>query len=434
MPRWRRPARVPPPPEDLRHHFALGLVGDIEGFVSRLHDDAEEWPEVEILAGPPDAPLLARTRPDLVWVRIRSTFSPRSSAVLRPLAAARSLGLRAGGWVPLDAQVEASTDWISEAVAGWVREKNHGPHRRHLESLAGPVATDWLASRAGASRLPVEQRTAASFGLGCVVFNTADPALKVRLLEVAYRAASDGTPDDVRVANSLLTNVRPAYTLVAHGVAPLPGEGPLADLAASPHWQVSGPAVGLLTTLPPPRTAGAVQVLCDLARPGLGELTSDEAARVESALQALEAASVTPGVVDLVEQLFDESPSARVRRQAGATLVALLGARARDVWVRLLESRDPWDVDTGEELVADHGDESDLEVALTAAHRLLRRRPADRAYHPPRGSDLLDFLARYRGNVEVDALFFEVTARWPRLPEELRDWLAAHHPWLVPDA
>jgi hypothetical protein len=51
---------------------------------------------------------------------------------------------------------------------------------------------------------------------------------------------------------------------------------------------------------------------------------------------------------------------------------------------------------------------------------------------PPRGSEIVDLMIRHREHPAARMALDDLTARWPRLSDEMREWLAKHHPWLAP--
>jgi hypothetical protein len=51
---------------------------------------------------------------------------------------------------------------------------------------------------------------------------------------------------------------------------------------------------------------------------------------------------------------------------------------------------------------------------------------------PPRGNEIVDLLARHRDDPIARAGLDDLSARWDRLPDDLRSWLAEHHPEFEP--
>jgi hypothetical protein len=84
-----------------------------------------------------------------------------------------------------------------------------------------------------------------------------------------------------------------------------------------------------------------------------------------------------------------------------------------------------------EAVIGLHGDEDDLVDAAAHLAKLARARPAI-SMSPPRGNEVVDLLVRHRERPAARAGLDDLSARWDRLPEDLRSWLSEHHPWLHP--
>ncbi len=433
-----RPAVLPDPlaaaPTVPTTELAVALVGPIGRLVERLRDDvAGEWPMVEELPGAPASELVpAVWRADAVWYLVRSTCQPRSAVVPRLLSIAERFDVLVDAVVPLDAVVDVDHGWLDRELLAWAEAGDAGASRERLEVLAGPRIAARLARLACDPTIDTRVRSASVWVLARVVANTPDVAVLRRALEVAVDLV-DGEAFDRRLAGQLLQWLHPAGLLVRHLALPSPGEVHLTWLAAQPGWRIKAAALELLRCLPGTRQRQTVDLLLWLADHGRSTPPEDALPALVRAVSCLADAPPEPQVIELLGELFRRSPVPEVRREAGASLVRLLGDDARPVLVELLTSSDVGDIAAGEALLLEHGTTADLEMALQAVRRLLRRRGGEELLrHPPRGAHLLAFLAGHRGDVRVDAMFVEVAAMWDHLSPELRAWAGEHLPWLGP--
>jgi hypothetical protein len=152
--------------------------------------------------------------------------------------------------------------------------------------------------------------------------------------------------------------------------------------------------------------------------------------RAVAALGALRQAEPTPAVRAVVEAaLATGDPNARAA--ALETLAHHWGIAARPRWKELLASKSAPMRWAAESVIGLHGGEHDLADAAAHLAKLARARPAI-SLSPPRGNEIVDLLVRYRDHPAAQAGLDDLSARWDRLPEDLRSWLADHHPWLDP--
>jgi hypothetical protein len=152
--------------------------------------------------------------------------------------------------------------------------------------------------------------------------------------------------------------------------------------------------------------------------------------RAVDALGALRRAAPEPAVRAAVDRAL-ASDDANLRATALDVLAHHWGTEARPVWKEFLASKSVplrW---AAEEVLGLVGTEDDLAEAAAHLAKLVRTR-SKLSMSPPRGNQIVDLLVRHREDPAAQAGLDDLSARWDRLPEDLRGWLAEHHPWLDP--
>jgi hypothetical protein len=351
-----------------------------------------------------------------VPLEIASTFSPRTAAILRPLNVLDRAGIVAIGFEALDLVTEISDEALVAAVQAWATNANQGPHRHRLEVLAGRSLLDRCLEhleRAGA-RGP-NRRGAWRFAAICVAFNT--PGAEGPMIRAALEAPDDGASSLVGAADLLAQIARLTGSSVD-----VPEE-PLAALIRKRAY-VSESAARLAARLPSPLPEAITDSLCDAAARG-GEAS-------EPAIRALTRAAPTPRVHDaLTTILASDDPSAMAA--ALDPLAVHWPDEARSVWRRFLESRSiplRW---AAEEALGLYGTQDDLPEAAAVLKKLIRTR-STMHMTPPRGAQIVALLFSHRDHPDARAGLDDLSARWDRLADDMREWLEQHHPELQPDS
>lgn len=423
-----QPATEPSLPDD--HVFGIAVGRDAAGLVAAMRrHPADRWPESHVLRGelapyarPESASWAASTGTDdqgtgPAWVRVRSTRQPRDLAVREVLDLATDLGDRPVGYAPLDPLDDPPVTWLDHELAAYGALRSVDPTARvprTLASLRGEAVLQRLLSRAGVAAADDEVGLASARVVGTVVANTAGAGPAAAVAQHVGRALGRG-PDGTAGLVALLQGLAWAAELGgrrAHrGIDELPWEA-LLDAGG----RVRGLAIrlhGLARLVPKGQVRAALHA----------DLDAPDPARVVAALTALGVPHDDAALHRHVDELVSLTRSAEVRRAAIRFQAAHHGALARPRWRTLASSSDPADLAVYGELVARHGGGQDVVDAVEAAHRMLRRRWLADGIPPP-GGPLLDFLARQRGDVRVDALLVEVGARWDRLPADVQSHLA----------
>ena len=164
--------------------------------------------------------------------------------------------------------------------------------------------------------------------------------------------------------------------------------------------------------------------LCDLAERG------GEAAH--AALGALRNAAPTPRVREASDAAL-ASDDANTRAAGLVLLARHWTDDARPVWRRFLVSTSAPLRQTAENVIGDYGTEEDLPDAAAHLAKLIRARQGI-SQSPPRGSSIVNLLIRHRAHPVARVALDDLTARWSRLSDDMRTWLAEEHAWLVPMA
>ena len=155
----------------------------------------------------------------------------------------------------------------------------------------------------------------------------------------------------------------------------------------------------------------------------------DEDHHAAAALRSLRSAAPTTEVRSVAEQALGAS-SNEIRATALWLLAHHWRTDARPVWHEFLAAKSTTLREAAEDVIAEHGTEEDLPDAALRVAKIIRAKPG-MAYVPPRGSDLIGFMARYREVPVASTAFADLAARWDRFPDPgLRDWIREHHPWI----
>ena len=350
-----------------------------------------------------------------VSLEIASTFSPGSAALMRPLNVLQRAGITVRDLQVLGLVTELDEGALRQAVEGWGQFANQGPHRRRLELLAGvPLLERCLAGLASAPDSGPARRSAWGLAVTCVVLNT--PGAERRVVDEA--AAEPDAAEAERLVSAAVDRV----TLAALAQQPIdvPAQA-LASLIRRPA-HVSERASFLARLMPSPLQAAIVDALTEVAG-GTGE-------RAVAALAALHQAEPSTRIRAVVDQAL-ESDDANVQATALEVLAHHWGTEARPTWKAFLASRSAPMRWTAEAVLGLHGTEDDL--ADAAAHMAkLARTKSTIHMSPARGNEIVDLLVRHREHPTAQAALDDLSARWGRLGDDLREWLAEHHSWLDP--
>ncbi len=347
-------------------------------------------------------------------IDVATAFQPGSAAVLRPLNVLSRAGIAVAGLEVHGLVSDLPDDALGRVVDDWATNGNRGPYRRRVERLAGPELLErCLAAADAADATSASNAAAWRFAVRCVAFNT--PGAEVRLLDEA--AAGDG-----RRADSLVDAATDRIQLAR--LAALGAEVPAASLASvlGHRGYVVERAAHLAGMLSPPLDPAVASALRDLVGRG-GEVS-------QAALAALNAAEPTPELrATAAEALASGDPGVRA---AGLALLARHWTDdARPVWREALASKSAPMRWTAESVLGEYGSEQDLADAADHLAKLLRSRPTV-SMSPPRGTEIIGLLARHRNHPAARAALDDLSARWPRLSDDVRSWVLEHHPWLAP--
>jgi hypothetical protein len=414
MPLWpfgkrSRAKEAPLPPE-------LEQLTDATGqrFVVSLADPAQLEGAIAVLNGRLGAELDV-VPADGGSLEIASSFDAGSAAVLRPLNILRNAGILARDLELLDLVTDVDDRALRRLVEAWGQYANQGPHRLRLVRLAG---LDTLERCLDGLRASPEsgngRRSAWSFAATCVALNTPG-AEGVVLVEA-------GKTREPRVAESLVGAAEGRLRLAMLGglETNVPPEA-VAELLRRPGY-LGERACQVAALLPAPLSGPVTDALLATAG-GSGE------AAVE-ALGTLRQAEPTSAVRSALEAaLATGDPNARAA--ALETLAHHWGIEARPTWRGFLASKSAPMRWAAEAVIGLYGDEDDLVDAAAHLAKLARARPAI-SMSPPRGNEIVDLLVRHRERPAARAALDDLSARWDRLPEDLRSWLSEHHPWLDP--
>ena len=406
--RKRAPASEPPlPPELERLTEATG-----QRFIVTLADTARFEDAIAALRDRDELEVLPAGDGRL---EVRSSFDAGSAAVLRPLHVLRRAGIAVRDLELLDLVTEIDDAALRRLVEAWGQFANQGPHRLRLVRLAGmDILERCLDGVRSAKESGNDRRSSWTFAVTCVAMNT--PASERLVLEEA------ATTRESRVAESLVDAADGRMRLA--DLAGLDTDVPahaLAQLLRRPGY-LAERACHLAVLLPAPLPGLVTEALIATAAGG-----GDTAVAALAALRQAEPTSVVRTAVEAA--LATGDPNARAA--ALETLAHHWGTEARPAWRELLASKSAPMRWAAEAVIGLHGDEEDLADAAAHLAKLARAKGA-MSMSPPRGNEIVDLLVRHRDHSSARAGLDDLSARWDRLPEDLRSWLAEHHPWLDP--
>ncbi len=347
-------------------------------------------------------------------LQVASAFQPGSAAVLRPLNMLDQVGIAVGDLEIAGLVTDVGDAALRTVVHDWAVRGNTGPHRRRVERLAGVALLDrCLAAAAVAERSGDEDAAAWRFAVACVAFNT--PGAEARLLDEAVGG-------DDRRADHLVSAAFDRLQLARYaGLAiEVPVESLVSALRRRGH--VAERAARLASLLPGPLDDDVSTALQELTRRG-GEAAA-------AALAALHRASPSAAVRMTCDAAL-ASDDSHVRAAGLSLLARHWTDDARPVWRESLRSRSTPERWMAERVISEHGTTVDLPDAAAHLARVVRARQRI-ATSPPRGSDLVNLLARHREQPAARVALDDLIGRWPRLSDDMRTWLAESHPLLVP--
>jgi hypothetical protein len=419
MPTWpfgmRRPTDdVPSPTSPLdqidqvtRHRFRIWLedAADGEAALGELRGRMPDEVRAEASAEPD-----GRARLDLA-----STFSPRTAAILRPLHVLKRAGVDAHGFEAIDLVTGVDDRSVARAVEAWGQFGNNGPHRRRLEALAGDALLETCMARLRRAGTGHDRPAVWRFAVGCVAFNT--PGAEGRMLsEAASSSHEDAALSFIDAASN-----RATLAGLTHQFLAIPEQAAATLIRRSGY--VSERASHLAALMPGPLPEAVTAALLQVAGEG-GE-------RGASATGALQNAEPSESVRQALEEAMAAADDPNLQAAALATFAHHWGAQARPIWREFLTSRSAplrW---TAEAVLGTYGTQEDLTDAA-AQLRTLARTKSSVGMSPPRGHEIVDLLARHRDDPDARGGLDDLSARWVRLGNDLREWLAEHHPWLDP--
>jgi hypothetical protein len=305
---------------------------------------------------------------------------------------------------------------LQSVVHDWAVHSNSGPYRRRLERLAGLALLDrCLAAAAVAEQRRDGDAAAWWFAVACIAFNT--PGAEARLLD---EAVDDTDGRASRLVEAAFDRVQLAR-LAALAIA-VPSQSLISALGRRGHAPER--AARLASLLPAPLDAGVSTALQDLARRGGGAAIA--------ALAALHQAAPSSAVRATCDAAL-ASDDAHIRAAGLSLLARHWTDDARPVWREFLRSKSAPQRWMAETVISRHATAEDLPDAAAHLSRVIRARPG-MAMSPPRGSDLVDLMVRHRRHPVARVALEDLSARWPGLSDDMRPWIAEHHPWLVPEA
>lgn len=411
---FRRPSRKAPQKAVLP--AALRAIGDEtpRRFSIILADPARSPDAREVLAERLGRELTVEGTAGVLDVA--TAFQPGSAAVLRPLNVLERAGIAVSGLELSGLVTEITDEALLTVVHDWSINGNAGPYRRRVERLAGPVLLDRCLTAADAAQRTRDPDAAAwRFAVTCVAFNT--PGAETRLIDASV-CGDDARADELVDAAS--DRVRLAR------LAGLALDVPAASIASAlrRRGHVAARAAWLASMLPAPVDAVVSDALIDLAERG-GEAAS-------ASLAALRGAAPSSGVRAVCDAaIVSDDPDIRA---AGLELLARHWTdEARPVWREALASTSAPVRWTAEDVIGEYGAEEDLQDAAAHLAKLIRARKGI-SMSPPRGSAIVDLMIRHHSNPAARVALEDLTARWPRLSDDMRTWLEANHPSLAPVA
>lgn len=348
-------------------------------------------------------------------LELMSSYDAGSAAVLRPLHALRNAGIAVRDLELLDLVTDIDDQALVRLVEAWGQFANQGPHRLRLVRLAGLNTLARCLDMIGtAGDSGPGRRSAWTFAATCIALNT--PGAERAVLEAAARTREHG------VAESLVGAADGRLTLAQLGGLEIdvPAQA-VAELVLRPGY-LGERACHLAAALPAPLPGPLVEALLDAAG------RSGEPA--VAALGALRNAHPTTALRAALERVL-VSDDPHVRAAALETFAHHWGTEARPAWRDFLASRSAPMRWSAEVVIGLHGNEEDLADATAHLAKLARARPSIEL-SPPRGNEIVDLLVRHREHPVARAGLDDLSARWDRLPGDLRSWLSERHPWIDP--
>ena len=415
MPIWpfgkpRRKAEAPLPPEleriteETGQRFVIQLANPAQLDAAREALTTRLGAELEVIATADDR------------LQVESSFGAGSAPVMRPLHVLDRAGISVGDLELLDLVTEIDEAALQRLVEAWGEFANRGPHRLRLVRLAGMDILERCLDhlrRAGDSGHG--RKSSWSFAVTCVTMNT--PGAEGRVIAEAARTR------DRHVAENLVGAAEGRIRLAA--LAGLPVDAPAPEVAelVGRSGYLGERACRLAAILPAPLPVLVTDALLVAA--------GQKGERAVEALGALRRAAPEPAVRAAVERALT-SEDANLRASGLDLLAQHWGDEAaRPTWKEFLASKSAPMRWTAEAVIGLHGTRDDLADAAAHLAKLARAR-GGMSMSPPRGNEIVDLLVRYRDDPIARAGLDDLSARWDRLPEDLRSWLAEHHPELDP--
>jgi hypothetical protein len=372
---------------------------------------------IEVLGARLGAELTITTRRDgdgRPVLDLVSTFTVGNAAVLRPLNQLHRGGVAVAGLEMEDLITEVDDDALARIIEDWAVNANTGPYRTRLERLAGDDLLQRTAAVARTAPADTSRRRSAWWlAVKCIVFNTHGAE--------AWAVAEAARTTEKSVALSLIDAAIDRVQLVR--LAGMPASVPndaLEKLLRRPGYLAE-------------RACHLVWHLRDTVDPAVAEALRGVVTRggeaATAALAALHAAEPTDELRATVDAALASSEP-EVSAAALAILAQHWPADARPVWREFLASRSAALRITAESVIGLHGGEEDLADAAAQLKKISRSTGTDS--WPPRGHEIVDLLVRHRAQPVARTALDDLTARWPRLRDDLRRWLVAEHPELQP--
>jgi hypothetical protein len=392
-----------------RYRFWLAQAGDRDAAVTVLGD-------------PRRIPLTFEVVDEAdgrVRFEVAAAGNGRGQSIISVLYSLQLADVAVHGFAALDVIEDLDAADLVRIVETWRKVANNGPTRSRIERLGGPRLLEMALERYLVS--PTTQRPY-GFAVQEIAFNT--PGCEDRLLMAAAElvARPRGRGETVYDAESLLASALSRSGLSAYvGVPIVYPETALLAMVDEPSG-VGTKALGMLGSLPAPLSEATVAALCRIA-------ALDEDRHAAEALRSLRSAPPSAAVRAVTEGALT-APSNEIRATALWLLAYHWGTEARPVWREFLASKSTTLRDAAEGAIAEHGTEEDLPEAALRVAKIIRAKPG-MTYSPPRASDLIDYMARYREHPVAGAAFADLAGRWDRFPDPgLRDWIREHHPWI----